>query len=68
MAESRLISEVDHYRPYQSLDINCQLNEVFALSQNQNFIPIVDDRNIFIGIVRRSGIISYMMENYLKRD
>ena len=26
---------------------------------NQNFVPVVDDRGIFIGIVRRQAIIRY---------
>ena len=26
---------------------------------NQNFVPVVDDRGVFIGIVRRQAIIKY---------
>ena len=26
---------------------------------NQNFVPVVDDRGMFIGIVRRQAIIRY---------
>ena len=29
---------------------------------NQNFVPVVDDRGIFIGIVRRQAIIRYCYE------
>ena len=28
-------------------------------AMNQNFVPVVDDRGIFIGIVRRQAIIRY---------
>jgi predicted transcriptional regulator len=27
------------------------------LSMNQNFVPVIDDRDVFIGIVTRSDII-----------
>ena len=28
-------------------------------AMNQNFVPVVDDRGMFIGIVRRQAIIRY---------
>ncbi|MCF0246002.1 MAG: hypothetical protein HUJ55_04180, partial [Ileibacterium sp.] len=32
-------------------------------SLHQNFVPIVDDRNIFIGIVTRQSIINYFISS-----
>ena len=61
IAETKTIDTIERYRPYQSLSINCQLEEVTALSLQQNFIPLVDDRNKFIGIVKRSDVISYLL-------
>ena len=29
---------------------------------NQNFVPVIDDRNVFIGIVTRSDIIKYFVD------
>ena len=29
---------------------------------NQNFVPVVDDRNVFIGIVTRSDVIKYFVD------
>ena len=40
---------------------NVPMSEVFQQSLSQNFVPVVDDRNIFIGIVTRKAIISYLM-------
>ena len=37
--------------------ISITMEELLKLSMNQNFIPIVDDRNFFIGIVTRQDII-----------
>ena len=36
--------------------------EVLALALKQNFVPIVDDRNCFCGIVTRQGVIGYLAE------
>ncbi|MBR1864043.1 MAG: CBS domain-containing protein [Ruminococcus sp.] len=35
------------------------VEDLILLSMNQNFVPVVDDRNIFIGIVTRSDILKY---------
>ena len=55
------------------IDIYTKTNQVryFGDSEyqniiSQNFIPIVDDRNIFIGIVKRKEIIKYYLESLVK--
>ena len=63
IAESVRISDVERYRPYKALSINTSLGEVIKLSLEQNFIPVVDDRNMYIGIIKRKTIIDYLLEN-----
>lgn len=63
IAESVRISDVERYRPYKALSINTSLDEVIKLSLEQNFIPVVDDRNMYIGIIKRKTIIDYLLEN-----
>ena len=58
-AESVRISSVERYRPYKPLSVNTPMEEVIKLSLEQNFIPIVDDRGVYIGIVKRKTIIDY---------
>lgn len=43
-------------------DINVSMKKLLARSANQNFIPIVDDRQYFVGIVTRKDIITNLME------
>ncbi|MBS1335724.1 MAG: CBS domain-containing protein, partial [Blautia sp.] len=31
---------------------------------NQNFVPVIDDKKIFIGIIRRKDIIEYCYNCY----
>ena len=35
--------------------------EVLDRAVNQNFVPVVDDRNMYIGIVKRKDILNMMM-------
>lgn len=42
--------------------ITTSLNDLLNVVVNQNYVPIVDDRNIFIGIVTRKSIIEYFLK------
>ena len=35
------------------------MEELLEQAKSQNFVPVVDDRNVFIGIITRSDIIKY---------
>jgi CBS domain-containing protein len=39
--------------------IDANMEDLISLAKSQNFVPVVDDMNRFIGIVRRSDIIDY---------
>ncbi|QQK75019.1 CBS domain-containing protein [Salicibibacter cibarius] len=39
--------------------IHAQMEDLIALSADQNFIPVTDDSEYFIGIVRRRDIIKH---------
>lgn len=39
--------------------VNATMEDLIDKALNQNFVPVVDDRGIFIGIVRRQAIIRY---------
>ncbi|CAM4200479.1 CBS domain-containing protein [Saccharibacillus endophyticus] len=41
------------------VSIESDMADLINLSKTQNFVPVVDDRGRFIGIVRRSQIIEY---------
>ncbi|MEG1458101.1 MAG: CBS domain-containing protein [Acetivibrio sp.] len=49
---------------YKSVNVNADLDDLLAMTYSQNFVPIVDDRGIFIGIVTRQEI----MKHYCKRE
>lgn len=37
--------------------VNSTIADLFRLSMNQNFVPVTDDRGVFIGIVTRRDIL-----------
>lgn len=43
----------------ESVWIHAQLDDMLALAADQNFVPVVDEKGIFLGIIRRKDIIEY---------
>ncbi len=66
VAENKRFEDIKLHRPYKALSIDADIKEILKEATNQNFIPIVDDRNVFIGIVKRKEIINYYIEHYEK--
>ena len=55
-AEKVNILEIERYRPYSPVAVDATVDELYALALTQNFIPVVDDRNIYIGIIKRKDV------------
>lgn len=63
--ESEKIStlEVPRYRDYESVHVETNIEDLFSKILIQNFVPIVDDREIFIGIVTRKDVLNYFYKH-----
>ncbi|CAG7839160.1 membrane protein [Clostridium novyi B str. ATCC 27606] len=46
--------------------VRSDIEDLISLAVNQNFVPVVDDNNVFIGIIKRSEIIQYYYNKSLK--
>ncbi|MFO0756379.1 MAG: CBS domain-containing protein [Byssovorax sp.] len=44
------------------IDIDADIEQLLALAMDQNFVPVIDGREAFIGIVRRRSILSFFQE------
>lgn len=53
------LKEVQRRMKNISVRINAQIEDLVCLAIMQNFVPVVDDQDIFIGIIRRREIIEY---------
>ena len=61
------ILEVSNYRSYKSIKIDTDIKTLYELLLAQNFVPVVDDKEIFIGIITRKAILDYV-KKYLKNE
>ncbi|WP_442603995.1 CBS domain-containing protein [Paenibacillus sp. KN14-4R] len=43
--------------------VKAHLEDMLHLAADQNFVPVVDDNQIFVGIIRRKDIIAYYTSN-----
>ncbi len=50
-----------NYNP--AIKVDTTMEELFERITNQNFVPVVDDRNFFVGIITRKDVINYLIDN-----
>lgn len=67
-AEKHNIMECTHRRDVMAVPVTTQISELLGTAIDQNFIPVVDDKNAFIGIVTRRAILQYCLEQYIQPD
>ncbi|WP_309121991.1 CBS domain-containing protein [Paenibacillus sp.] len=53
------LRDVPQRRNVVPVKIDAVMEDLIKLAVTQNFVPVVDDMDVFIGIVRRSDIIEY---------
>ena len=61
-AEARRIMEIARRRDHLPVRVTTTMHELVARATSQNFVPVVDDKDAFIGIVTRRAIINYCKE------
>ena len=60
-AEARRIMEISRRRDNVPVRVTTSMHDLVERSSAQNFVPVVDDKGAFIGIVTRRAIIQYCM-------
>lgn len=58
-AEDVPISVVPRKRDYLPVPVTTTMDDLVAAAMTQNFVPVVDDKKSFIGLVKRNSIIQY---------
>ena len=58
--EKKKVDELYFRRNNPSVKVDTSMEELFEKITNQNFVPVTDDRGIFIGIITRKDIITYL--------
>ena len=58
-AENVKIAGIRRKRKTMAVSVNARMEDLMEKVLNQNFVPVVDDNDIFIGIVKRKDISHY---------
>lgn len=64
MCEKISIKEIQPYRSNISIRIDKDVSDLIDLIVNQNFVPVEDDKGVFIGIITRKSVMDYLAKKH----
>ena len=67
-AEARSIMEIERKKDYVTVKVTTSMHDLVQRASTQNFVPVVDDKDAFIGIITRGAIIKYCSEKLFVED
>lgn len=67
-AEEHSIMEVPHKRDNISVKVNTTMHDLVSRALEQNFVPVVDDYNTFIGLITRRSLMKYCRQQLFSED
>ena len=67
-AEARRIMEISRRRDNVPVRVTTSMYDLVDRATTQNFVPVVDDKDAFIGIVTRRSIIQYCQKKLFPGD
>ena len=67
-AEAHRIMEISRRKEYLPVRVTTSMHDLVSRASTQNFVPVVDDKDTFIGIVTRSAIIKYCLKHLFPED
>ena len=62
LAEARRVMEITRRKDHIPVRVNTNMRELVERASSQNFVPVVDDKDAFIGIVTRSNIVKFCFQ------
>ena len=68
VAEQMPLSEVRRHSRKEAIGADSDIEDLMNLAINQNFVPVIDDTNVFIGIVTRKDILQYCFDKLKKQE
>ena len=67
-AEARRIMELQRRKDHIPVRVTANMQDLVERASTQNFVPVVDDKDAFIGLVTRSAIIKYCRQGLFPED
>lgn len=65
-AEDVSIQTVRRRARFEPISIDSNIEDLFSKAMNQNFVPVIDDRKRFIGLITRKDLIQYLCKKLVK--
>ena len=62
--ENRNIMEIERRYDNQPVSVTADMQTLLIKAADQNFVPVVDDKNDFIGMVTRRAVMRYWLEKF----
>ena len=63
-AEAHRIMEISRRKDNVPVRVTTPMRDLIDRATHQNFVPVVDDKGAFIGIITRKAIIKYCQERF----
>ena len=67
-AEAHRIMSISHRKDFLPVKVTADMQDLVDRARTQNFVPVVDDKDTFIGIITRSAIIKYCQQKLFPED
>lgn len=67
-AEARRIMEITRRKDNIPVRVTTTMHELVERASTQNYVPVVDDKDAFIGIITRRSIIRYCQQQLFPED
>lgn len=67
-ANTVIVKDIKRKVKHKPVSISADIESLITLAVSQNFVPVVDDNNTFIGIIKRSDIINYCYKSLKKNN
>ena len=65
--EQMTVGRVERRVRHRKASIDVKMEDMVELVTEQNFVPVVDGRGMFSGIITRHDVIQYMSDTYQKQ-
>ena len=67
-AESEKIMEISRRKDNVPVRVTASMHDLVERASAQNFVPVVDDKDAFIGLITRKSIVNYCNEQLFSKE
>lgn len=57
------VSQVKRHRDYESVNLDATMPLLLSKASNENFVPVINEKDLFVGIVTRKTLLDYFFEH-----